>query len=800
MRNLILVFGMVSTFGFAQKNTCQHFKLPLTSSASLALADVGNNSRSDTFDIINYTIDLDLTDGQNENISAACEVKFTSLISGQNTIRLDLFGLTVDSVKYNQTATTFNHTDQSLLVDLGAVNNIADTNVVQVYYHGTPLVDGSTFGGFDFNGSYWYNLGVAFQYEPHNFGRGWFPCFDNFVERSTFKFNVTTPSSITSYANGNLISSTNPTPTTLLRVWETETDFPTYLASVAAAPYIEITKTFTSITGSQIPVVLACLPADSANLEASFVNLEASFHAFENKFGAYKWEKIGYAVTPVGAMEHPGNIAYPSNLVNGNLSGETIMAHELAHHWFGNLITCNDAKEMWINEGWAEYLSYFFLEDVYGTERYMEEIRNNHLNMLNTAHTADGGFQILAEMPINITYGRHTYNKGADVIHTMRSYAGDTQFFPMMKDLLEQYSFKDITSEQFRDHLLNYGFTNADAFFNDWIFQKGWTQFDVNTYQVTPSGTEFSVDIEFVQNLKEATNYYTKVPLTIAFYNENGGSAVYLEELGGQFTTKNFIVPFNPTMVTINDDDRISLAAFHENIWVKETGNVNYSSVDVKVNTNTLTQDSVQLFLQQNWVGPHGTYNDAQYIISPDRYWQVKSPSLSGIEMDLEFRYNGNSDQIRDFGLMQNISSTEYSEERIVLMYRENGSQSWQPYSNQEVNTGNIYNKTGRIKAVNALAGDYTFAISKWPLGQTNVDVKLEWEIFPNPSKGVIFFEGSDALSADICDTVGKVVLHLEKEDLSSPISINNLPNGSYIFTVNKQFGNKESKTFIVKK
>lgn len=430
MRNLILVFGMVSTFGFAQKNTCQHFKLPLTSSASLALADIGNNSRSDTFDIINYTIDLDLTDGQNENISAACEVKFTPLISGQNTIRLDLFGLTVDSVKYNQTTTTFNHTDQSLLVDLGAVNNIADTNSVQVYYHGTPLVDGSTFGGFDFNGSYWYNLGVAFQYEPHNFGRGWFPCFDNFVERSTFKFNVTTPSFITSYANGNLISSTNPTPTTLLRVWETETDFPTYLASVAAAPYIEITKTFTSITGSQIPVVLACLPADSANLEASFVNLEASFHAFENKFGAYKWEKVGYAVTPVGAMEHPGNIAYPSNLVNGNLSGETIMAHELAHHWFGNLITCNDAKEMWINEGWAEYLSYFFLEDVYGTERYMTEIRNNHLNMLNTAHTADGGYQILAEMPINITYGRHTYNKGADVIHTMRSYAGDAQFFP----------------------------------------------------------------------------------------------------------------------------------------------------------------------------------------------------------------------------------------------------------------------------------------------------------------------------------------------------------------------------------
>ncbi|MGB0428531.1 MAG: M1 family aminopeptidase, partial [Flavobacteriales bacterium] len=83
-------------------------------------------------------------------------------------------------------------------------------------------------------------------------------------------------------------------------------------------------------------------------------------------------EKVGYVATPVGAMEHPGNIAYPTGLIDGTLSGESIMAHELAHHWFGNLITCHQAEEMWINEGWAEYLSIYFLEEVYDENTYLE--------------------------------------------------------------------------------------------------------------------------------------------------------------------------------------------------------------------------------------------------------------------------------------------------------------------------------------------------------------------------------------------------------------------------------------------
>ena len=77
-------------------------------------------------------------------------------------------------------------------------------------------------------------------------------------------------------------------------------------------------------------------------------------------------------------------------LYDGSLDYEATMAHELAHHWFGNLVTCDRAEEMYINEGFAEYLSYLFLEDVYGRERYMEEVRSNHRAMVQRAPTPSG--------------------------------------------------------------------------------------------------------------------------------------------------------------------------------------------------------------------------------------------------------------------------------------------------------------------------------------------------------------------------------------------------------------------------
>lgn len=125
-------------------------------------------------------------------------------------------------------------------------------------------------------------------------------------------------------------------------------EIPSYLASVAVAPYTEVNYTFNSILNPQLNVKLAAVASDTTVMKNAFISLEPIFHQFENHFGPYRWDRIGYVMTPfqAGAMEHASNIAYPRDLLTGGPSGnQHIMAHELSHHWFGDLATCRTASK-----------------------------------------------------------------------------------------------------------------------------------------------------------------------------------------------------------------------------------------------------------------------------------------------------------------------------------------------------------------------------------------------------------------------------------------------------------------------
>ena len=143
------------------------------------------NNRSDTVDIINYTINLDITDSVNTQIKGNTIVKFAPKVNGVMELDLDLLKLLIDSITLNNVQITYNYNDTLIRIHLPNALNIVDTANVTVYYHGVPQGDPSGFGGFYFQGGYYYNMGVGFSANPHVYGRVWHPCFDNFVERAT---------------------------------------------------------------------------------------------------------------------------------------------------------------------------------------------------------------------------------------------------------------------------------------------------------------------------------------------------------------------------------------------------------------------------------------------------------------------------------------------------------------------------------------------------------------------------------------------------------------------------------------
>ncbi len=144
------------------------------------------NLRSDTIDVLHENISLSIIDFIKDTIRGNTAIKFTPKINGQNHIMLDLLKMKIDSITCLNQKLTYIYNDTLLNVNLPGIFNNTDTLTAIVYYHGIPLADPSGWGGFSFSSGYAYNLGVGFSPNFHSFGRCWFPCFDNFLERCTF--------------------------------------------------------------------------------------------------------------------------------------------------------------------------------------------------------------------------------------------------------------------------------------------------------------------------------------------------------------------------------------------------------------------------------------------------------------------------------------------------------------------------------------------------------------------------------------------------------------------------------------
>ena len=349
--------------------------------------------RTDSVHVAHYDINLSVVDFTTKVIDGYTDLTVVAKVGNLSQIRLDLMALTTDSVKVNQQPATFSHIWQSLLVNVPTMQS-GDTATVRVYYHGVPAHD-DYFGGFYFTGGYAYNVGVALSDIPHSYGRCWYPCLDEFTDKSSYGFHIRTQSNHKAVCNGLLTDSLTLADSTRLWTWQLDEMIPAYLVSMAVGDYLCYADTFQGMQAT-IPIQIYAAPNIYPNIPASFANLKEVLRQDEAHFGPYRWPRVGYVCVGMtgGAMEHATNIALPNAAVNGTLAYETTIMHELFHHWFGDLITCERPEEMWINEGFADYSEALLMEWLYTTEiynTYADYIRDEHINTLQNLAKQDGG-------------------------------------------------------------------------------------------------------------------------------------------------------------------------------------------------------------------------------------------------------------------------------------------------------------------------------------------------------------------------------------------------------------------------
>jgi len=693
---------------------------------------VGSASRSDSINLLHTRIALDLTNTGTGLVHATAQITFTPLVAGIQQLDLDL-QLPVDSVVLNGAIVPFSQQDELLRVDLQAAYGPGDTLVAAVSYGGNPSTDPSGFGGFYTLANYQYDLGVAFDAVPHSFGRAWFPCFDNFVERCTFEYLVHTTNGRSVLANGALQAVDDLGNGERISHWAMDEPIPAYLASVAAGNYATIQDTFPSIAGSNIPVTLAALPNDTADMRASFIHLQDAFNTFEQWFGPYRWNRVGYVLTSAGAMEHATNICYPDFAADGTLANEDLVAHELSHHWFGNLITCATPEEMYINEGFADFCAMLFIEGLYGEAAYKAKVRENHRQVVSAAHLRDDGWYALAAVPSNITYGVTSYSKGANIARTLRATLGDSLFRAGIQQVFANNAYSAMGSLALRDSLSTATGVDLTDFFADWILQPGGAAFMVDSFQTTSNGPGFQTTVYIRQKTRGGAELFLHVPVTISAVDASGGVQRQLVDLGGALNTVNLTTDQPPSTIRLNDDERLALATTWDTTTITATGQKYLSNTDLRLITDNLAGPT-KVRAEEFWVPADEADG---FFVSPDRWWRLESDVQAGTDITLRFTVDGRAGfpGVFDQGLTQDAGGTNFHEDSLVVLYRPGPHAPWTVKPAQVNTSGSATDKSARLDMPGMAAGDYTIA---WRNTVTAVPDPSKhdagWRYYPDPA------------------------------------------------------------------
>ena len=785
----IRIAGIVLTlFCFtAQSQHCSHtshFSPPSTSAVTA----------SDTFDIIRTDLFFDFTNFSSNQLDAHAELQVIALQNGLTQIYFDLLGLQVDSAFISGNPSTFSLQGEKLEMDLPAGVLAGDTLVFDIYYGGSPTVDNSGWGGFYFSGGIAYNLGVGFDADPHNYGRTWHPCFDNFVERSLYTFHIRTLNNHFAQANGLLVDSMH-TANYIDHTWQMNQTIPSYLAGIAVGPYAVVEDVYPDMTGRLLPIYLTGKTGDTANLRQSFVHLPDAMACFEQSFGPYWWDKIGYVLTGQGAMEHPTNVAYPRFLANGNLQYENIMAHELAHHWWGDLVTCETAEDMWINEGMAEFCSHLFYEYTYDYETYLNRVKANHYEVLLSAHITDNGFRSVYGIPHSYTYGDHVYYKGAMIAHNLRGYLGDSLFFAGLTQLLDSHHYESINTVDFEAELSMYTGVNLQPFFQDHILNPGFSTFTVDSFNVQPTTGNYMVEVHIAQRLRQAPQWFTDVPMTVSLIDANGNVHSEKHVLSGPNTNLQINSPIDPVFIALNMDGDLNMATTDRSGMVNTTGSIGSNRIWLQATVDQIT-DSAFVYLAHHWGAPGGTHPYSFNVrVSDSHYWEVRYSDSTQLDVSGYFNYDGRSP-----GGLLDADLVADSEDSLVLLHRANAGDDWEIYpyytKNVIVNSNNAF---GRMEFDRLEAGEYALAnIDPDLIGLEEPDLSLS--IYPNPAHKFFQIDGLEpgVYDLEILDVHGKIVRDIDFNSNESRIDVSGLPSGTYLISVRSERGMNWSSTLVI--
>ncbi|WP_026994179.1 M1 family aminopeptidase [Flectobacillus major] len=512
---LTLIFTTFYSIGQITEHECAKGKIALWQKNSSSARLMANKQADDNIDITYYKLDIRV-DYSPQQISGGVSIFAKSKINNLNRVVLDLQNvLATDSVIANGRKLAFSHQNNQITISLDKTYQSNQVVQLVVYYHGVPGSSG--FDSFVF-GQHNNNNDRAIWSLSEPYGASdWFPCKNALDDKAdSTDVWITADKYFVSVSNGKLIATIdNPDGTKTYR-WKNTYPIAQYLISIAMSNYVLYRNDFRFIGNNIMPVTHYVYPesfteSNKKKLDQTVILLDL----FSNKFGLYPFvtEKYGHAQFGWGGgMEHQTC----SSMYNFEGS---LVAHELAHQWFGNKITCKNWENIWLNEGFATYAESIYEEYLKGFEGYKASI----LGEINAAKRAKGTVYVQDISSVNSIFDSNkSYAKGASVLHMLRGVVGDILFFKILQTYVEsKHAYKNATTEDFQAVAEQVYGQKLDYFFKQWIYGENYPKYTVNWATKPQSQGKYTLAVNISQSTNTTPTFFT-MPLTFKVSTAKG--------------------------------------------------------------------------------------------------------------------------------------------------------------------------------------------------------------------------------------------------------------------------------------
>lgn len=452
--------------------------------------------------------------------------------------------LTVDSVIYHHQSVNFSQLSGDLLQIDPAVTLPASTlDSVTIYYHGKPPNSG--FGSF--NKETHGSKPVVFTLSEPYGASDWFPCKNSLVDKvDSMDVFLIVPSGNIGVSNGILISET-PSGDNVIYHWKHRYPIATYLICLGVTNYSTYND-YVPFQGDTLLVQNFVFPEDLDDAQNNTPDLIPVMQLFDSLFKVYPFsnEKYGHCqFTWGGGMEHQ-TITFVSGF------DLYLLAHELAHQWFGDNVTCGSWQDIWLNEGFATYCEGLVEEHLNGVGSF-KQWRKDEVNYITLM--PDGSVFVDDTTDVyRIFDGRLSYAKGGMVLHMLRWVLGDDVFFQGLRNYLQdaQLNYGFAYTANLQAHLENAGGINLTEFFNDWFYGEGYPKYDVTWEQDTANNLYVIIH----QTTSDPSVSFFEMPVPIRFSSDTQDTTIVFQH---EFSGQEYSVPisFAATSAKVDPDKQL---------------------------------------------------------------------------------------------------------------------------------------------------------------------------------------------------------------------------------------------------